>query len=199
MLTISRSMRRFFERPSVVLLLARGCSSPFPLAESRLAVTPPTVERNPTTLWARAAESSRLRLLLPRASVDPTTISTINLATNALIPAPVATPLAIILYELVDNALKHAFTDESAANFIQISLELKPATSSAADTLTVVVQDDGIGLPSRVNVHAAQSKGFGVINALCSRLGGKLDVGLDSGTIISVCLPLDEDTMRSSS
>jgi ligand-binding sensor domain-containing protein/two-component sensor histidine kinase len=135
-------------------------------------------------------------LLLPRASVDPATISIINLATNSLIPAPVATPLAIILYELIDNALQHAFTARSAANFIQISLELKPATSSTTDTLTVIVQDDGIGLPSGLNVQAAPSKGFRVINALCGRLGGKLDVGLDSGTMISVCLPLYEETAR---
>ncbi len=135
-------------------------------------------------------------LLLPRASVDPATISIINLSTNSLIPAPVATPLAIILYELIDNALQHAFTARSAANFIQISLELKPATSSTIDTLTVIVQDDGIGLPSGLNVQAAPSKGFRVINALCGRLGGKLDVGLDSGTMISVCLPLYEETAR---
>lgn len=132
-------------------------------------------------------------LLLPGASVDPATVTTINLATASLVPAPIATPVAILLYELLDNALKHAFAQASVANFVQVSIDVEQSVTAAADVLVVTVQDNGTGLPAELSFDSAATRGFTVVRALCERLQGATDIGMGPGTCITLSLPMTQE------
>lgn len=129
-------------------------------------------------------------LLLPDATVDPATISSINLVSKSLISARVALPLSLILYELIDNVFQHAFEPDSAANFVQVSLEIAPSSTDAPDTVEVSIQDDGIGLPVGFDIGTARSRGFSVVNSLCRRLSATVSVSQGHGTHIRLSVPL---------
>lgn len=134
-------------------------------------------------------------LLLPGAAVDPTTITTLNLAGTSLIPASVASPLAIILRELVDNALQHAFASDSAANFIQVTLEIKPSTSSAPDMLECSVQDDGSGMPVGISIETSRTPGLRVVSALCRKLRAQVSLLREPGTQVTIYAPMPQEQL----
>jgi two-component sensor histidine kinase len=62
---------------------------------------------------------------------------------NLLLPSRAATALAVVVNELVQNSLEHAFVGRDAGR-IDISLARTP------DALLVVVRDDGVGLPDEL-------------------------------------------------
>jgi two-component sensor histidine kinase len=62
---------------------------------------------------------------------------------NLLLPSRAATALAVVVNELVQNSLEHAFVGRDAGR-IDISLARTP------DALLIVVRDDGIGLPDEL-------------------------------------------------
>ena len=62
---------------------------------------------------------------------------------NLLLPSRAATALAVVVNELVQNSLEHAFVGRDAGR-IDISLARAP------DALLVVVRDDGVGLPDEL-------------------------------------------------
>jgi two-component sensor histidine kinase len=93
-----------------------------------------------------------------------------------------ATPLGLILNEVVSNACKHAFPGERAGT-IQVTL------SSAGDGHgRLVVRDDGVGFDP-----AAPVKGIGqrLIRALTSQLGGESTVSSGGdGSTFTLTFPL---------
>ena len=99
-----------------------------------------------------------------------------------VLPAEVATPLAMILTELVQNAVEHA-----GATLIEARVE------RAEGRLTLVVRDDGRGLPAGFDLAGSTRLGLQIVRTLVeSELRGTL--ALDSvpsgGTEASVVVPL---------
>jgi len=91
-----------------------------------------------------------------------------------LLAAEVATPLAMILTELVQNAVEHA-----AATRIEVHV------TRGERSLTVVVQDDGRGLPADFDLADSPRLGLQIVRTLVQAdLRGTLDLrsGPGSGT-----------------
>ncbi|QIK84149.1 sensor histidine kinase [Sanguibacter sp. HDW7] len=79
-----------------------------------------------------------LRLAADIASAD-TSVRTISEGTFGLVHAEDATPLALVLTELVTNAVEHGFPDRATGN-------VRITTTREGHDLTVHIVDDGIGL-----------------------------------------------------
>jgi two-component sensor histidine kinase len=86
------------------------------------------------------------------------------------LPAALATPLVLVLTELVHNALAHAY-DPGVAGEVVVS-----ARRSAA-ALDVVVADDGRGLPEGFDTDAAGGLGLQIVRTL-------LESELDSALVL---------------
>lgn len=84
-----------------------------------------------------------------------------------------AIPCALILNELVSNALKHAFPDGRSG---EIWLRLR---CDAEGRISMVVSDNGVGLPAGLNVDSTESLGLQLVSTLVRQLRGHLEV---SGT-----------------
>ena len=91
------------------------------------------------------------------------------------LPGELATPLAVVLNELMQNAVDHAFPhgddDEPVHGHVQVRLERKPGV------VDVDVVDDGVGLPEGFTLSSGQGLGMSIVQALVTgELGGELDV-----------------------
>ena len=90
-----------------------------------------------------------------------------------------AVPCALIIHELVTNSFKHACRGKDTCT-IEVKLSLND------NTFTLVVSDNGIGLPDSFDVMKANSLGMTLVRGLTHQLGGKLDVQGKDGTTFTV-------------
>jgi PAS domain S-box-containing protein len=104
-----------------------------------------------------------------------------------------AIPCGLIINELVSNALKYAFPDGRAGEIgIELSqtnprAEMNQARNGALpdvnpSDLTLIVQDNGVGLPPNFDITNTQSLGMTLIRGLVDQLEGTLTIEVDVGT-----------------
>jgi two-component system, sensor histidine kinase PdtaS len=94
--------------------------------------------------------------------------------------ADLATPLAVTLAELLQNAIEHAFPDDRAGT---VKVEL----SREGTEVVLVVWDDGIGIHG--NVLDGARLGLQIVRSLIDELGGTMSVAADDGTRVEVRVP----------
>ncbi len=88
-----------------------------------------------------------------------------RIGTFGSIPGVIATPLAMVLTELIQNATQHAFGGGGG--------HLTIAVNRIRDRLRLRISDDGTGMPS--DLEATQSLGLSIVKTLVeSELGGSL-------------------------
>jgi two-component sensor histidine kinase len=115
-----------------------------------------------------------------------------------LLPAYVAMPLALVLTELLQNALQHGFAYPEAAaseSAPKPSGSVEVSAVRVPDRLTVVVTDDGVGLPDDFDPESTNSLGLQIVRTLVvGELGGKLEITPrpEGGTQALVDLPVEE-------
>jgi len=90
------------------------------------------------------------------------------------IGADAATPLAVVLTELLQNAVDHAF--DGAGGHVTVSL------GREAGRAIIEVADDGRGLPEGFSLDAQGGLGLQIVRALVQTdLGGDLEMASDNG------------------
>jgi two-component sensor histidine kinase len=88
------------------------------------------------------------------------------------VPADVATPLAVVLAELLQNAVEHAFPDGEPAEAGAGPAPVPPIGHvqvhlvNDLSTLTLEVIDDGAGLPEGFDIEQTQSLGLSIVRDL---------------------------------
>jgi two-component sensor histidine kinase len=117
-----------------------------------------------------------------------------------MLPSSIATPLALVLTELMQNALQHGLTRPGGERGADGGVESAPPGGTLlvtavreADQLTVSVADNGAGLPDDFDLDKAGSLGLQIVRTLVvGELGGRLDIGPHDGggTLVQVELPL---------
>jgi len=135
-----------------------------------------------------------LPILLQHSSIKPETIITINEVTSALLPAQLATPLSMIIYELLENCVQHAFDTNSPANYIQLRLAYNISAESLQSSIALSVSDNGIGLPDSIENLALDGSGLSIVLEIVNKLGGTLQCSESSGTAISITICCRSDS-----
>jgi two-component sensor histidine kinase len=102
------------------------------------------------------------------------------------LPSEVATPLALIIAELIQNAFEHAFGTESRMVSVTVEMARRP------EELRLRVSDDGVGLPSGFVLERDSNLGLQIVRTLVeSELSGTIGVTGDaSGTQVEVVIPV---------
>ena len=117
------------------------------------------------------------------------------------LPAAIATPLAVVLTELFQNAVDHAFTAGGRPGAVVVEL------ANDGTTLSVAVVDDGEGLPAGFSLDNATGLGLSIVRTLVTtELGGTIDVrpatpqelvgaglgatGEGRGTVVALRIPM---------
>jgi two-component sensor histidine kinase len=113
-----------------------------------------------------------------------------------LLPARVATPLAVVLNELLQNAVDHGFPEDDAADgpvrgTVAVHLENDGAE------LHLLVTDDGVGLPVAFRLDDAGGLGLSIVRSLVtSQIGGRITMRPNPtgrGTVVDLRVPVDPE------
>ena len=103
-----------------------------------------------------------------------------------VVAAEIATPLVMVVAELVQNALGHAFPEGRRG-----TIEIMPERS--ARSLEVSIRDDGVGLPADFSLDDTEGLGLQIVRTLVeSELRGTLSLcgGENGGTEARLRIPL---------
>jgi two-component sensor histidine kinase len=111
------------------------------------------------------------RVLSMVAEVTDSPVMVKRVGTFGVLPAEVATPLAMVLSELVHNAVEHGF-DAGVRGHVEVGVDC-----SGAERLHVEVADDGRGLPDGFDINRSDRLGLQIVRTLVeSELGGRLTI-----------------------
>ncbi len=105
------------------------------------------------------------------------------------LPTDVATPLAVVLTELMQNAVEHGFGGQRQ-NEATVAIEFE----NVAGELHVSVVDDGVGVPEDFDIDQASGLGLTIVRSLIEAdLGGSITVEAlpapRSGTAVRLVVP----------
>jgi len=109
-----------------------------------------------------------------------------------MLVSEMATPLAMVLTELLQNAVEHGYPADGGS--ADEPGEIVLSAQRRGHQLEVSIDDDGRGLPEGFDLDTSPSLGLSIVKTLVeSELGGHLTLGAspDGGTRADLSIPLD--------
>ncbi len=100
-----------------------------------------------------------------------------------------AIPLALVINELVTNAIKYAFPAGRAGD---IRISLRRLADANAGRCELVVADNGVGLPDGFAMENQKSLGLKLVAMLTDQLGGALELACAGGAVFRIVFPEKE-------
>jgi PAS domain S-box-containing protein len=127
------------------------------------------------------------RSLFASYNLDPARIALKVKSGDARLDTRRSVPFALILNELVSNALKYAYPGEARGE-VRIELEAE------GEELKLTVSDDGVGIPEEYLSVDTSSTGMMLVRMLTEQLKGWLRIDAAKGTRISVSFSARSDS-----
>ncbi len=107
------------------------------------------------------------------------------------LPGELATPLAVVLNELMQNAADHAYPRVEGQT---VEGHVRVVLVRHAGELVVDVIDDGVGLPAGFSLGSSSGLGLSIVHTLVtSELAGSIEMRDEGGTRVCVRIPLRQD------
>lgn len=98
---------------------------------------------------------------------------------SILLPSKQATALALVMTELVNNALEHAFSSDIGTLLVSLDEQ--------SEEVRVSVRDNGKGLPDGFDVETSPNLGLQIVRTLVTKdLSGTLELKSNGGTTATV-------------
>ncbi len=106
-----------------------------------------------------------------------------------LLPPSRCTSLALVINELLLNAIEHAFPDRDHGC---IGFHIRVGE----DETTLILSDDGVGLPPDFTPERAKSLGLHIVQTMVEDdLGGRITFSNRKGTRVEIALPRREESL----
>ena len=148
-----------------------------------IALVHETLSEQPSDVAEFGDVARRITHMVAEGLVSPDRAIEIKVAgSTGPLGADIATPLAVTVTELLQNALEHAFPDGNGGT---IGVELDRTDGR----LSVVVWDDGIGMSP--DAESGARLGLQIVRSLVQEMGGAFDITSESGTRVELTIPLD--------
>ncbi|MEU0842205.1 PAS domain-containing sensor histidine kinase [Streptomyces sp. NPDC005962] len=134
------------------------------------------------------------RVLAMVAEISPGKVTGRRTGRFGILDAEVATPLSMVLTELLQNALEHGFGPGEQGT-VEVSA-VRGGGTGEEGRLMVVVQDDGCGLPEGFDPQRAGNLGLQIVRTLVEgELGGTFDMvpAPERGTRVVLDIPVSAE------
>jgi ligand-binding sensor domain-containing protein/two-component sensor histidine kinase len=119
-----------------------------------------------------------LTSLLKNTRTQSFEIIPINDTLNNQMPASVGIPVALIINELINNSVRHAFDPPLGVHGVKVSLTENQSQSG----WLLEVSDSGVGLPGNIDPSAPTTMGMEIVKGLCQQLHATVTVERIAGT-----------------
>ncbi len=96
-------------------------------------------------------------------------------AEKIVLPISKAIPVSLIINELISNSIKYAFPNDRRGTVL---VELR----KAGDRYTLVVRDDGIGIPEGIDLDHLETLGLQLVDSLVGQILGTIILNRTKGT-----------------
>ena len=160
---------------------AKGALQESVLRISSIALVHETLSEDPSDVAEFGEIARRIGRMVGEGLVMPGRGIEIKVTGSAgPLGADLATPLAVTLTELLQNAVEHAFPDDRDGT---IAVELARSEREVGMT----VWDDGIGIPD--GAQKGSRLGLQIVRSLVAELGGKMRITSDGGTRVEIHIP----------
>jgi len=121
------------------------------------------------------------------------TSGNIELAIEADIPnfgLDLAQPCALIVNELISNSMRYAYPDGKGMIYVNLTID-------EFEELTLIVRDNGIGIPESIDPEKSDTMGFTLVYLLATgQLNGSVDIKRDKGTTVTIKFKRIKDQKR---
>jgi two-component sensor histidine kinase len=146
-----------------------------------IALVHETLSEDPSDVAEFAEVARRIAHMVTEGLVLPDRDITLQVkGRTGPLSAALATPLAVTLTELIQNAIEHAFPDGRPGS-VTVELERR------RDEVRVIVGDDGVGISG--NLLDGARLGLQIVRSLISELNGRVAIESDAGTRIELVVP----------
>jgi PAS domain S-box-containing protein len=115
--------------------------------------------------------------------VSSTTVSLNIQVDNISLQIDTAIPCGLIINELVSNSLKYAFPPPRKGE-IQVQFY-----ANNDNNLTLIIRDNGIGIPETFDIETTQSLGLTLVQGLVEQIEGTLELNRSQGTEFKITFP----------
>ncbi|MFD1830085.1 MULTISPECIES: sensor histidine kinase [Streptomyces] len=135
------------------------------------------------------------RVLAMVAEIAPGTVAGRRTGRFGVLAAEVATPLSMVLTEVLQNALEHGFRPGERGT-VEVAAVRSPGAGREEGRLLVTVQDDGRGLPEGFDARTAGNLGLQIVRTLVEgELGGGFDMlpAPGGGTRVVLDIPVEPE------
>jgi len=116
-----------------------------------------------------------------------------DLEENIFLDMDTAVPLGIIINELISNSLKHAFQGRNKGEIrIKLhkeensecinSIEERKSEGCKSTSFTLIVSDNGVGIPENLDIEDLDTLGFQLVASLVDQLDGEFKFKRNNGT-----------------
>lgn len=134
------------------------------------------------------------RVLTMVAEIAPGTVAGRRTGRFGILAAEVATPLSMVLTEVIQNALEHGFGPGDTGT-VEVGA-VRGGGGRTGNRLVITVQDDGVGLPAGFDPQRSGNLGLQIVRTLAEgELGGTFDMlpAPGGGTRVVLDIPVDHD------
>lgn len=155
-----------------------------------IAIVHETLSLTPDELIDFDDITDRVIMMAGEVSTPETRVTPKRTGSFGVLPAEIATPLAMALTELLQNALEHGLPAHRDGT---LEVLAHRSEEGGEPRLVVTVADDGVGLPADFDVESSNSLGLQIVRTLIvGELGGILDFHgrPGGGTEVVVNIPL---------
>lgn len=90
----------------------------------------------------------------------------------------------MIVNELVSNSLKYAFPANRKGK-----IQIEFYTNQSGNNLTLIVRDNGMGIPKEFEIETTHSLGLTLVQGLVEQLEGTIELDRHQGTEFKIILP----------